>query len=45
MNNNFILLDSAKTAKIMENAKKLNPTHQSLYTGSAGENLADVPHT
>ena len=42
MNNNFILLDSAKTAKIMENAKKLNPTHQSLYKGSAEEDLADV---
>ena len=42
MSNTFLLLDAACTAENMEKAKELNPTHQSLYKGSAEEDLADV---
>lgn len=42
MSHSFLLLDAARVDEYMDKAKELNATHQSLYKGSAEEDLADV---
>ena len=42
LSGNFILLDAARMNEAMDQAKKLNPSHKSLYEAAGNELLNSV---